>query len=334
MCDNLERFVQFQGAPHELLNTLKEQKVFANHQVATETIAEMELLFGYLDATGVIDSVRFDFSLARGLDYYTGLIYEAILTGGGNVGSISGGGRYDELVGMFSSKSVPCIGVSIGIERVFAILEEKERKLNQTRATETMVLVAQIGKNLTEERLRICAELWKAGIKAETLYVDNPKVPKQLEYALGNGIPLVMWIGETELEQGIVKVKSLSYHEEYDVSRTDRFIDRVQELIDQNPVLLSVEEQEANKKKKADEKPGDKKESSSAAGNKAWDQLEKQLNGKQWLGGQQPSKQDADEFNKNFKDANVQVSAQAYPNVYAWYNLVSKFNEKIRSSWK
>lgn len=87
------------------------------------------------------------------------------------------------------------------------------------------------------------------------MYVDNPKVPKQLEYALGNGIPLVMWIGETELEQGIVKVKSLSYHEEYDVSRKDRFIERVQELIEQNPVLLSVEEQEANKKKKASEKP-------------------------------------------------------------------------------
>jgi len=124
------------------LNTLKEQKVFANHEVANETIKEMELLFGYLDAMGSIDAIRFDFSLARGLDYYTGLIYEAVLTGENRVGSIAGGGRYDTLVGMFSSKSVPCIGVSIGIERVFAILEEKERKLNQARATETMVLVA------------------------------------------------------------------------------------------------------------------------------------------------------------------------------------------------
>mmetsp|Transcript_10452 Transcript_10452/g.7347 ORF Transcript_10452/g.7347 Transcript_10452/m.7347 type:complete len:94 (+) Transcript_10452:2077-2358(+) len=91
---------------------------------------EMELLFGYLDAMGTIDAVHFDFSLARGLDYYTGLIYEAVLTGTEKVGSIAGGGRYDTLVGMFSSKNVPCIGVSIGIERVFAILEEKEKKLN------------------------------------------------------------------------------------------------------------------------------------------------------------------------------------------------------------
>lgn len=87
-----------------------------------------------------------------------------------------------------------------------------------------------------------------------------------------------MWIGESELEQGIVKVKSLSYHEEYDVSRKDRFIERIQELIDQNPVLLSVEEQEANKKKKANEKPQDKKQDqpkAAVSGNKAWDQLEK-----------------------------------------------------------
>lgn len=74
---------------------------------------------------GCIDHIVFDFSLARGLDYYTGLIYEAVLTDTDRLGSIAGGGRYDGLVGMFSGKDIPSIGVSIGIERVFAILEEK-----------------------------------------------------------------------------------------------------------------------------------------------------------------------------------------------------------------
>jgi len=72
-----------------------------------------------------LQNISFDFSLARGLDYYTGLIYEAVLTDTDKVGSIAGGGRYDTLVGMFSSKSIPAVGVSIGIERVFAILEER-----------------------------------------------------------------------------------------------------------------------------------------------------------------------------------------------------------------
>ena len=98
-------------------------------------MVEMELLFGYLEAMDCLHHISFDFSLARGLDYYTGLIYEAVLTDSDKVGSIAGGGRYDELVGMFSSKSIPAVGVSIGIERVFAILEEKAE--GKVRATET-----------------------------------------------------------------------------------------------------------------------------------------------------------------------------------------------------
>lgn len=86
----------------------------------------MELLFGYLEAMGMLEYISFDFSLARGLDYYTGLIYEAVLTSTDRVGSIAGGGRYDGLVGMFSGKNIPAVGVSIGIERVFSILEEHE----------------------------------------------------------------------------------------------------------------------------------------------------------------------------------------------------------------
>lgn len=86
---------------------------------------EMELLFKYLEALGIIDYFSFDFSLARGLDYYTGLIYEAVLTDTNRVGSISGGGRYDGLIGMFSGKDIPSVGGSIGIERIFSILEEK-----------------------------------------------------------------------------------------------------------------------------------------------------------------------------------------------------------------
>ena len=106
-----------------------------------KTIEEMSTLFTYLEGMQALDNILFDFSLARGLDYYTGLIYEAVLTGSDR-GSIAGGGRYDGLVGMFSGKNIPAVGVSIGIERIFAILERKAEEDKKIRATKTHILVA------------------------------------------------------------------------------------------------------------------------------------------------------------------------------------------------
>lgn len=90
---------------------------------------------------------------------------------------------------------------------------------------------------MTKERLKICNELWEKGIKAETLYNDNPKTQKQLQFALDNGVPLIMWIGEDEVNKGVVKVKSLSKHEEFIINRSE-MVDKVQELVIANPVLI------------------------------------------------------------------------------------------------
>ncbi len=94
-----------------------------------------------------------DLSLARGLDYYTGVIYEAVLTSDSQVGSIASGGRYDELIGMFSKKEIPSVGISIGIERLFVIIEEKLRKENFVKNEKTQIFVGTIGKGLGEQRL-------------------------------------------------------------------------------------------------------------------------------------------------------------------------------------
>ena len=112
----LKEFVIRKDSPRAMLNKLIEDKVFGDHKIANETLKEMDLLFTYCESLGCIDNLLFDFSLARGLDYYTGLIYEAIMLEGTQLGSIAGGGRYDELVGMFSGTPIPAIGVSIGIE--------------------------------------------------------------------------------------------------------------------------------------------------------------------------------------------------------------------------
>ena len=101
---------------------------------------------------------------------------------GAYVGSVGGGGRYDGLVGMFSGEDVPATGASVGIERIFAILEEKYKK--QARATETQVLVATIGKVEVEEKMKLCSELWQNLIKAEYIYKTKVSPKKSLEFAI------------------------------------------------------------------------------------------------------------------------------------------------------
>lgn len=123
------------GAPFDMLASLRADESFSSHASASKALDELHLLFQYLECLGCLAKISFDLSLARGLDYYTGAIYEAVLLGSRtqdgttpNLGSIAAGGRYDNLVGMFSSKSVPVVGVSIGIERIFALLEQLERE--------------------------------------------------------------------------------------------------------------------------------------------------------------------------------------------------------------
>jgi len=134
---------------------------------------------------------------------------------------VAGGGRYDGLVGMFDPKGrkVPCVGVSIGIERIFSIMEAKAK--GNVRTTETQIMVASAQKNLLEERLRLTAELWNAGIKAETMYKKNPKMLNQLQYAEQTGVPLVAILGEQELRDGVVKLRTVDSREEVDIPRSD-----------------------------------------------------------------------------------------------------------------
>ena len=140
--DRIADFVLHSGEPKELWAKLTDMKLFGTHALANAAMNDLKLLFDYLEAMGSLQYVSFDLSLARGLDYYTGVIYEAVLINGTvPVGSIAAGGRYDNLVGMFSPSGVqtPCVGVSIGIERVFAIMEKKAEELNALQTTNIQV---------------------------------------------------------------------------------------------------------------------------------------------------------------------------------------------------
>jgi len=241
-------------------------------------------LIGFGHEYGIEKVLNFDPSLARGLDYYTGTIYEAIIKGyanaaindvidggeangpgtrhrllsseeaavagvgsdemmAGGVGSVAGGGRYDKLVGVFdpNNRDVPCVGVSIGIERIFAIMEqklkEKEKETKEKfRITETDVFVASAQKNLMRERMKLCRLLWDAKIKTETSYKANPKLLDQLQYCEDEGIPLVLILGEDELKQGVVKIRQVESREESYVKREELLMQLQQRLTTINGV--------------------------------------------------------------------------------------------------
>ena len=236
--DKLKNFVVLKDKPKILLEKLLTMKEFLENEKGKKALDEMTLLIDYLQILEVEKYCTFDLSLARGLDYYTGLIYETVLTDTDEVGSISGGGRYDNLIGMFSGKQIPAVGVSIGIERIFNILEKHYKNDDTLRSSYTEVLVCAAGKNLTKERFKIVNELWNNGINAEILYNENPRMDKQLDYGLNNKIPFMIFIGENELKENKVKIKCLANSQELTVDR-DKMVEEIMKLkLDKNLLII------------------------------------------------------------------------------------------------
>uniref|UniRef100_A0A182QC12 histidine--tRNA ligase n=1 Tax=Anopheles farauti TaxID=69004 RepID=A0A182QC12_9DIPT len=230
--DRIGEYVTLHGGP-ELVDRLAADEQLSRIPSALEGLADMRLLLEYCAIFRVADRVSFDLSLARGLDYYTGVIYEAVLLGDSKpdgdeitVGSVAGGGRYDNLVGMFNPKrkQVPCVGVSIGVERLFSILEA--RTTGKTRTNETEVYVASAHKGLHLKRLEILNQLWEAGVKAEHSYKLNPKLLAQLQHCEEYQIPYAIILGDGELARGVVKLREIATRKEEEVA-LDTFIDEL-----------------------------------------------------------------------------------------------------------
>lgn len=249
VADKIWEFVQRKGGKDVLDALRKDERVMANESLA-KGLEDIEILFTYLEAFGVLDQVEFNLSLARGLDYYTGVIFEVVTEGSAppsttdpraqksmkktkefdedrsndpslGVGSVAAGGRYDELVGMFSGKAqIPCVGISFGVDRIFSITKarmEADKNTASVRPTEVDVFVMAFGgkgfTGLLTERMQVAKMLWDAGIKAEFAYKQKPKLPAQFTAAEKNGIPFAVILGEDEQAQGKVKIKEMGLPE-------------------------------------------------------------------------------------------------------------------------
>ncbi len=174
----------------------------------TMAIEEMHALASGLDALGVAEEhARFTPSLARGLDYYTGPVFEMTLPTAPEFGSVMGGGRYDGLVSRFTDRNVPSCGMAIGLDRLMAAL--KHMGIVKPRATTVQVLVMTLGKTPKQEALRVAAELRAAGIATEVYFGQKAGLRHQLAHADHYEIAIAVILGEDEIANGVVSIKDL-----------------------------------------------------------------------------------------------------------------------------
>ena len=222
--DRIGDYVRHSGGLRELLQALKSDIRLSSNEEVKAGLDDMTLLVSYLEALDAVDHVCFDLSLARGLDYYSGLIFEVInkppvRNGDVNpaadrnissqVGSIAAGGRYDNLVGMYSSKQIPCVGISFGIDRIYTILNSRRpTQPSLTREIDAYIM-AFGGKDfdgLLLERMAIARQLWNAGIRAEYSAKVKPRMPQQ--YKAAEKVPVAVILGQDEVTAGQVRLKA------------------------------------------------------------------------------------------------------------------------------
>lgn len=200
----LKPIFELSGTVEDKLNQL--EALFTNNEIGQKGIDEMRTLFGYIKSNPTKCDIELDLTLARGLNYYTGAIFE-VKAKNVSIGSISGGGRYDNLTGIFGMPDVSGVGISFGADRIYDVLNELNKfPTNLEQLTE--VLFINFGNKETEYCIRCAATMRKAGIKTE-IYPEAAKMKKQMSYADNKKIPYVIFIGESEIENNTITIKNM-----------------------------------------------------------------------------------------------------------------------------
>ena len=205
----LQPILLLQGSNADKLARLRE--ILADSPVGLKGIEEMETIFGLCDAVQVATPVELDLTLARGLNYYTGAIFE-VKALDVQIGSITGGGRYDNLTGVFGMDGVSGVGISFGADRIYDVLNQLDLYPKGTENT-TRLLFVNFGEKESEYVLPLLSKVREAGICAE-IYPDAAKMKKQMAYANSKAVPFVAIAGENEMNEGKVTLKNMSTGEQ------------------------------------------------------------------------------------------------------------------------
>ncbi len=239
--EKVKKELEEKGTSKESINKIFEfikidensEKIFEKIKVLSfdegkEGIEELKEIIFYLEKMNAKAKIKIDLSLARGLDYYTGPIFEISAEKG--IGSIAGGGRYDKLIGIFSGKEIPATGISLGIERIIEVM--KERKMIKTKKSKLDVFVATTNKEVLKKTLEIIQKLRESGIKTD-FDLRERNLTRQLEYANSLGVPFVLIIGEKELKSKKFKVRDMAkkVEREMELSEAIKFLKKNSEKL-------------------------------------------------------------------------------------------------------
>lgn len=208
----LRPILQLSGTNAEKLECMKE--VIARSETGLKGIAEMEEILSYVGITGTNLDIELDLSLARGLNYYTGAIFE-VKSKDYAIGSICGGGRYDDLTGIFGMSDMSGVGISFGADRIYDVMLALNLFPEEANVT-TKVFFVNFGQAEERAALPLLQQLRDAGISSE-IYPESVKMKRQMEYANKRNIPFVVIIGETELENRAATLKDMRNGEQHTI---------------------------------------------------------------------------------------------------------------------
>lgn len=215
----LKPLIEFSGTYEEKIALLKD--MLALSEVGLKGIEELEYIFNYAFQLK-ISNIEFDITLARGLNYYTGAIFEVKANEGTLTSSICGGGRYDDLTGIFGLPNVSGVGISFGADRIYDVLNELNR-FPESVVVSTEVMFVNFGKTEETYCLPVIRNLRNAGINTE-IYPEAAKMKKQMSYADSKGIKYVVLVGTDEMNSGILTVKNMKTGDQEKVAVDDLII--------------------------------------------------------------------------------------------------------------
>ena len=207
--DKLQPIIMLSGSNQEKLDTLKQ--VLAASETGMKGVEESEFILNTLSKLDIRSTVELDLTLARGLNYYTGAIFE-VKALDVQIGSISGGGRYDNLTGVFGLEGVSGVGISFGADRIYDVLNQLDLYPKDASAS-TQLLFVNFGEAEAAYVLPILAQVRAAGIAAE-IYPDSSKMKKQMSYANAKAVPFVAIAGENEMQEGKLTLKNMATGEQ------------------------------------------------------------------------------------------------------------------------
>lgn len=207
--EKLQPILNLEGNNLEKLEQLR--TVLRESEVGLKGIEELATVFYYLDDLQIETEIKLDLTLARGLSYYTGAIFE-VKALDAQIGSITGGGRYDDLTGIFGLKNMSGVGISFGADRIFDVMQQLDL-FPKDNTTTTQILFVNFGEKEEKYCLPLLKQLRTAGINTE-IYPEAAKMKKQMGYADKKGIPYVALVGETEMQEGILSLKDMTSGEQ------------------------------------------------------------------------------------------------------------------------